>query len=332
MVTSSFNLFIFFMLSGTIISLTSSYWMLMWIGMEITLIGLIPIVLSYSNSLEKEGIVKYFTMQALGSIFVLAGSLIMFYPSFSWETSILSFFSVSGAVTIVFGLFLKLGIFPVHFWVSGVICSMSWLSCLLILTWQKIAPLFFMIYLMQNFTFYLCMIVIFLSVISSMIGSLGGLNQTLLRGILAFSSITHTGWMGVSSCLGLSETYLYFTIYCLMSFSLFGLLMFMEIYSSNHSLLLWNLVTLNLFAMSGMPPFVGFISKWVVLKSMFLLNMPMILIILLIISSIISLYYYIKTIYSFILIEKKLKSVFWNMYSSLFSLLNIFGFCFFISF
>lgn len=115
MITRSFNLFIFFILRGTIISLRSSYWILIWIGIEITLIGLIPIVLSYRNSLEKEGIVKYFTVQALGSIFVLIGRLVMFYPSFRWETSIISFFSILGMLVILLGLFLKLGIFPVHF-------------------------------------------------------------------------------------------------------------------------------------------------------------------------------------------------------------------------
>lgn len=333
MMRSALNLFGFCLVSGTLISLSSPYWILIWAGIEIRLLGLIPIILAFRSSLNKEGAVKYFVVQAIGSILVLAGSLLMFFPSFTWEY-ISSFYrnQFLSVVVLFFGLFIKLGIFPFHLWVPGVIASIRWASCLLILTWQKIAPLFFISYLIQTGAYEYSNFIITSCALRSLVGGVRGVNQTLLRGILAYSSITHTRWIGFSCCVGNLETVLYFLIYFFMSICLFSLLIYSDYFPLSHSNKVSSLIALNLFAIRGMPPFIGFIGKWAVLKASFMAGVSPLLIRVLILGSVVSLFFYTKTIYSYVLISAKAQKHFKTLTGVLFSGLNVLGFRVFLLF
>jgi len=86
-------------------------------------------------------------------------------------------------------LLLKRGAAPFHFWFPNVIEGLSWINSLILITWQKIAPLILTSYIIIN------KIILISVILSIIIGSLGGLNQTSLRKLMAFSSINHLGWI-----------------------------------------------------------------------------------------------------------------------------------------
>lgn len=69
------HLLILVMVFGTLLTTSSSHWLIMWAGLELNLIGFLPLMLIRKLYSESEGGVKYFIVQSLGSIFFLLGRM-----------------------------------------------------------------------------------------------------------------------------------------------------------------------------------------------------------------------------------------------------------------
>ena len=110
--------FLFFMVGGIFISVRRRNWFLVWCGLEINLIGFIPIVIQTKNQGEVEAAIKYFLVQSIGSALVLFGSCMCFLYIESWVGPIFS-------LPVFAGLLIKLGIFPFYFWLPRVIINIS---------------------------------------------------------------------------------------------------------------------------------------------------------------------------------------------------------------
>nr|YP_010547141.1 NADH dehydrogenase subunit 2 [Maoricolpus roseus]UYK51655.1 NADH dehydrogenase subunit 2 [Maoricolpus roseus] len=305
-------LFISTMVFGTLFSLSSSHWLGIWAGLEINLIGFLPLLVYSKKVLESESAVKYFVVQALGSSFLMFGSLLGYNLSFSWEVVSQSGLLVSsGGLFLTLGLFMKMGVFPFHFWLPSVMAGLSWMSCLLLATWQKVAPIFLMASFLAASMFY---IVFFLFCLlgagSSVIGGLGGMNQTQIRALLAYSSIGHMGWMLFAICCGESSMKAYFMVYVITSVCVFLSLWVMD--SGN----LKNLSGLGLkkkgqifsflvmlLSLGGLPPLLGFIPKWAVVSTGTSTGFWGLLLVL-IAGSLMSLFYYLSLFFSEVLSMK----------------------------
>ncbi len=130
--------------------------------------------------------------------------------------------------------------------------------------------------------------------LSALIGAFGGLNQTIVRGLMAFSSITHIGWIISLSFVGRFYSLLYFAVYSILTTFVFILIGYRCLKISYNYDLGFNKFKVGQFlvilSLAGLPPFVGFFIKLigVVVLSEFLL-----LIFILLFSSFLSLYYYI---------------------------------------
>nr|YP_009572098.1 NADH dehydrogenase subunit 2 [Umbonium thomasi]QBI37693.1 NADH dehydrogenase subunit 2 [Umbonium thomasi] len=298
-------LFIFITFFGTILSLSSLHWLGIWAGLEINLMGFIPILV-YSGMLqETESGMKYFVIQALGSGMIMAGSLFSFSLFLTWEScSIISF---TGVVILIFGLMLKLGSFPFHFWLPSVMAGISWLSCLVLTTWQKLAPLFLLMTLITVYassSSYMLLFLLLAAGGSSLVGGFGGVNQTQIRALLAYSSISHMGWMLLCCLTSLSALKIYFATYFIISISVFLALwyseksLFAQTGSSSSNSKINELVLLfMLLSLGGMPPLLGFFSKWIAIwtscSSVSLLSLAPLLS-----GSLISLFYYLSLMFS----------------------------------
>ncbi len=179
---------------GTFLSISSIHWLRIWAGLEINLIGFLPMLVYQKRISERESGVKYFIVQALGSRFLVLGSLMAFNSSFTWDYYFEFSFRTLGFMVLAAGLCVKLGLFPFHYWLPSVMAGLPWLSCLLLATWQKIAPLFLLLCLLElnkvyRITFIFCII----RAGRSLVGGFGGINQTQVRALLAYSSIGHLG-------------------------------------------------------------------------------------------------------------------------------------------
>lgn len=93
-------------------------------------------------------------------------------------------------VIFILSMLLKLGIAPFHSWLPHVISSISWTICMILATIQKIAPIRLLVIITpKDFSFLLVISV----AASTIVGGVGGINQTQIRSLIAYSSIGHIG-------------------------------------------------------------------------------------------------------------------------------------------
>lgn len=119
----------------------------------------------------------------MGSGILLFGSLIIIRSPNSMVPGWVATYVV------IFSLMVKLGIAPFHYWLPHVISGVSWMSCLLLSVWQKIGPIFVLSVFIYSSSYYVYMV----CCVRALVGGLGGINQTQIRVLLAYSSIGHMG-------------------------------------------------------------------------------------------------------------------------------------------
>nr|YP_009743667.1 NADH dehydrogenase subunit 2 [Euspira pila]QIE11970.1 NADH dehydrogenase subunit 2 [Euspira pila] len=312
-------LFVFTMIFGTLFSISSSHWLGIWAGLEINLIGFLPILVYQKSMSESESAVKYFIAQALGSSLLIFGSLSSYSVSLSWENISEVDFSLLSLLIIVSGLTMKMGMFPFHYWLPSVMAGLPWVSCMMLATWQKIAPLLLINSLFEsNLMYYFMVSVCLMAAGSSIVGGIGGMNQTQVRAILAYSSIGHLGWMMFALSQGVWAMKMYFLIYILISLCIFINLWYMNLNVMKNlnklmssSIYKSNAVMIMLMSLGGLPPLLGFISKWTVIVSS-MNNLLWSFLFLLIMGSIMSLFYYL-TLYFCIFLGSS-KKLYLNMF------------------
>lgn len=279
--------FLFFstLLMGTLLSISSSSWFGAWIGLELNLLSFIPLISSKNNQYCSESALKYFLIQALGSsVIILSASFFLLSRE-------------SAGAFLMISLLLKAGAAPFHFWFPRVIDGLNWPQRITLITIQKVAPMSLLSYAIPHSP----SLIIFSSVIlSAVVGALGGLNQTLLRKIMAYSSINHIAWILSAITISESMWIIYFLIYSLVSTSL-ALLFFKRqsfhvshiINHSSQSQSMKVLTFASLLSLGGLPPFTGFIAKWFIIQELVFNQMYLTLSVLLS-SALITLFYYLR--------------------------------------
>lgn len=281
-------------MGGTLISTSANSWFGAWIGLEINLLSFIPLITNSKNLFSTEASLKYFLVQALASatllLSVILGSL-LFNPSVPNSSNLLIINTLISS-----SLLLKIGAAPFHFWFPGVIEGLNWINSLILLTWQKIAPLILISYTFQLNVFFSVIIVL-----SVVIGSLGGLNQTSLRKILAYSSINHLGWLLAAIAAGESIWGIYFLVYTFLSFAIIFIIQTFQLIHVNQIFSLNSINPVNKFAfivtllsLGGLPPFLGFMPKWIVIQNIVNLG-NLFTVTLIVITTLMTLFYYLRT-------------------------------------
>nr|QHD20107.1 NADH dehydrogenase subunit 2 [Ochlerotatus taeniorhynchus] len=289
------NIFFIMLISGSLITISSNSWLGAWMGLEINLLSFIPLMNEgKKNLMTSESSLKYFLTQAFASsILLFAIILMMLFFNNNWTMN-----NNFNDLLILSTLLLKSGAAPFHFWFPGVMEGLNWINSLILMTWQKIAPLMLISYNM-NYNFFLISIVL-----SMIIGALGGLNQTSLRKLMAFSSINHLGWMLMAMMNNELLWFTYFLLYSILSMSIvlmfnnFKLFHFNQIFNfsmMNPSIKFF--MFLNLLSLGGLPPFLGFLPKWLVIQNLIELNQIFLLFIAVCLT-LITLYYYLRMSYS----------------------------------
>lgn len=245
-------------------------------------------MLQHKSNQDTERAVKYFLAQALGSAVILYFSISLWGNiTRNWCLRILSL-----------GLFLKLGAAPCHFWLPAVITSLTWINCLILATWQKLAPLALLTYPLSRWGANHFIPIV--ASLNAIVGGIIGINQTHIRTILAYSSITHMGWIIGAFITGSNKRpLLYFVLYSIVISPLFIALNHYNIFSINQTSLLslnsktlLSLICFLLISLGGLPPLTGFLPKWLVILSISKFNWLLTLILLL--GSFINLYFYLN--------------------------------------
>nr|QBF01226.1 NADH dehydrogenase subunit 2 [Stegana angustifoliacea] len=326
---SSKILFVIIMMLGSLITITSNSWLGAWMGLEINLLSFIPLMSDNNNLMSTEASLKYFLVQALASTVLLFAVILMMMKSSINYNNNLSY----EMMIILSSLLLKSGTAPFHFWFPNIMEGLSWMNCLLLMTWQKIAPIMLISYINMK------TLILFCIIMSVIIGSLGGFNQSSMRKLMAFSSINHLGWMLMALMINESIWLVYFLMYSFLSFTLtfmfdnFKIFHFNQMFSLFfNSKILKFILFMNFLSLGGLPPFLGFLPKWFVIQQLSMDSQYFMLMILLL-STLITLFFYLRICYSaFMLnyyennwmINIYLKNMNYNLYLIL-SFFSIFG-------
>jgi len=311
---------------GSLIIITSNHLLIIYLGLELQTFS--SFILISKNKLSIKGSeagLKYFILGAISSGIYLLGSYLLFVNNLSLNVNEIIIFGGNnlfsfGFLFIILSIIFKLAIAPIHFWIPDVYEGSSWIVIGLLSTIPKISILYFF----TQIFIYNSNLLLNCSLLSVIIGTIGALNQSKLKRLLAYSGITHMGFivlgLSINNLVGNEIFIIYLIIYMLTSITLFILIMnsFTDWqdyiinlsrfkYKNKLISITWVLLLLS---MAGLPPLTGFISKWFVIWNIISFNYFYSSIIL-VIFSIIGVIYYLR-ISQIIYFQKKSSYLIWE--------------------
>nr|YP_010158044.1 NADH dehydrogenase subunit 2 [Plectropomus laevis]QRG29991.1 NADH dehydrogenase subunit 2 [Plectropomus laevis] len=284
--------------SGTILTLTSSHWLLAWMGLEINTLAIIPLMAQHHHPRAVEATTKYFLTQATGAATLLFASTTNAWLTGEWEIQQMT--HPIPATMIIMALSLKIGLAPLHTWLPEVLQGLDLTTGLIMSTWQKLGPFALLLQMQPAHP----TILVILGLISTLTGGWGGLNQTQLRKILAYSSIAHLGWMMLVLQFSPSLTLLTLMTYLVMTLSTFLIFKLNKATSINMLSISWAktpaltaITPLILLSLGGLPPLTGFMPKWLILQELTKQDLAFTAT-LAALTALLSLYFYLRLTYA----------------------------------
>ncbi|WP_428223653.1 NADH-quinone oxidoreductase subunit N [Flavobacterium sp.] len=312
-----------FMLAGGVAMVSFGNLAMFFLGIEVLSISLY--VLAASNRLNlksNEAGMKYFLMGAFASGIILFGIALIYGATGSFDIQTIyqtvhtmnypQWYNI-GLVFLLIGMLFKVAAAPFHFWSPDVYEGAPALTTATMSTLAKVvslATLFKLISLLVPFQTYNFQIVLVVVAIASMfIGNIMALRQNNVKRMLAFSGISHAGFMLMTLLITnfSANILLYYAVaYAVAGLSMFAVILYVMHGKDNETIdnfngfgktnpLMGIVVTASLLSMAGIPVFSGFFAKF------FLLNQVMssgwvILVIAAVLASVISVGYYFKII------------------------------------
>jgi NADH-quinone oxidoreductase subunit N len=329
-----YSLALFCML-GQMIMISANNFLSIYLGLELMSLSLYALVaLRRDNVQSTEAAMKYFVLGALASGFLLYGMSMLYGATGSLELSEVFrvvVFGISdrtvlvfGLVFVVAGLAFKLGAVPFHMWAPDVYQGSPTAVTLLLGAAPKLATFVITFRLlvegMLPVAIHWQQMLLVMAVLSLVLGNITAIAQTNLKRMLAYSTISHMGFIllgllsGVSVQNGLntatiaySSALFYVVVYVLTTLGTFGVVLLLarsgfeaeniEDFKGLNKRSPWfaALMMIMLFSMAGIPPMVGFYAKLSVLQAVFAVGMPWLALIA-VIFSLIGAYYYLRVI------------------------------------
>ena len=312
-------LFILFAILGSFVLISSDNFLTAFIGLELQSLSLyLMAAFNTKNLNSNEAGIKYFSLGALSSGFLLFGISMIYFDTASFTFQNLDNFSTIsevGLALVLIALFFKVSAAPFHIWTPDVYEGSPTISTLFFATLPKFASLIFLfrIYHELNISkidslYYIFQIV---CAISLLVGVYGAITQKIIKRLLAFSSINHIGFMllAIMSYQYMSEgtIFFYLIIYLITTFGVFSVILNLRT-SEGEITLLTGLNGLKassrskaismlvfLFSLAGIPPFAGFFAKFFILSAS-INDGFYILSVIAVISSVIAAFYYLSVI------------------------------------
>nr|WNH21869.1 NADH dehydrogenase subunit 2 [Bothus lunatus] len=288
--------------AGTTLTFASSHWLLAWMGLEINTLAIVPLMAQHHHPRAVEAATKYFLTQAAA-----AATLLFATTTNAWMTGQWDIYQAAHPLTtalVAAALALKVGLAPLHSWLPEVLQGLDLTTGLILSTWQKLAPFALLLQVQAG---PVSSALLLMGILSTLIGGWGGLNQTQLRKILAYSSIAHLGWMALVLQFSPSLSLLSLVLYILMTSSVFLTFKASKATTLNGLALSWSktpalaaTTPLLLLSLGGLPPLTGFMPKWLILHELTKQDLPALATIAAL-SALLSLYFYLRLSHAFAL-------------------------------
>nr|ATD14320.1 NADH dehydrogenase subunit 2 [Phragmacia substriata]ATD14321.1 NADH dehydrogenase subunit 2 [Phragmacia substriata] len=283
---------------GTTITISSNHWITAWAGLEINTLAILPLISKSHHPRAIEAATKYFITQATASALVLFSSMTNAWHTGQWDITQLT--HPASCLILTSALAMKLGLVPFHFWFPEVLQGSQLTTGLLLSTVMKLPPvsLLFMTSPSLNPTLLTCM-----AILSAALGGWMGLNQTQIRKIMAFSSISHLGWMAIIIPYNPKLTLLNFYLYTLMTMAVFFTLNTIKALKLPVLMTTWTkapalnaMLLLTLLSLAGLPPLTGFLPKWLIIQELTKQSMTMAALLISLLS-LLGLFFYLRLAY-----------------------------------
>nr|YP_009310892.1 NADH dehydrogenase subunit 2 [Corvus moriorum]AOT99195.1 NADH dehydrogenase subunit 2 [Corvus moriorum] len=291
-------IFITSLLLGTTITISSNHWVMAWTGLEINTLAILPLISKSHHPRAIEAATKYFLVQATASALVLFSSMTNAWHTGQWDITQLT--HPTSSLILTAAISMKLGLVPFHFWFPEVLQGSPLITGLLLSTAMKFPPitLLYMTSLSLNPT-----LLTTLAILSVALGGWMGLNQTQTRKIMAFSSISHLGWMAIILIYYPKLTLLNFYLYAMMTAAVFLTLNSMKVLNLSTLMTAWTkapslstILLLTLLSLAGLPPLTGFLPKWLIIQELTKQDMAPAAIIISLLS-LLGLFFYLRLAY-----------------------------------
>nr|ADC54876.1 NADH dehydrogenase subunit 2 [Pristurus carteri] len=298
MTPALYGLFLLGLLSGTLITMSSTHWLLAWIGLELNTLAMLPLISRYYHPRATEATLKYFLVQTTASTIILFTATLNAWYTGQWTISHPA--PTLTTIALTASIMFKLGIAPLHLWYPEVLQGAPMTAALIIATWQKLAPLslaYMTLHLVStNF-------LVIVGVTTIAIGAMTGLIHTQTRKVMAYSSIGHMGWLLIALLLSPKIATLTVMVYITTTTAAFLVLTNTRSNTITTMGTSWPqgptcllMMALNLLSLAGLPPLLGFAPKLLIIEdlthnglaplatTMILLGLP-------------ALYYYVRLAY-----------------------------------
>nr|WGN91137.1 NADH-ubiquinone oxidoreductase chain 2 [Draco walkeri] len=270
MPTAATMIFSLSIATGTIITMSSHHWLTAWLGLELNTLAILPVISKTKHPRAIEAATKYFLAQAVASCLLLSSSIINAWQTGTWD--LLQMTDKYASTIMLIALAMKAGAVPLHFWLPEVMQGSTMYTAMLISTWQKMAPMA-LLYSMSNHVPPITTLV--LGMLSTTIGGWGGINQTQLRKMMAYSSITNLGWALMVISLEPNIFVVNILVYILMMIPTFPMLAATSTKTLQNLSTSWTTSPLGttmlmglLLSIAGLPPLTGFLPKLLILNEL----------------------------------------------------------------
>jgi len=287
-----------FALLGIMVMISASSLLTLYLGLELLALSTYALVALNRDSLQgSEAAMKYFILGSLASGLLLYGMSLIYGATGSLDLAAISaglsdsagdsLLLTFGLVFIVVGVAFKLGVVPMHMWVPDVYHGAPLAITLFIGTVPKIASLALVVRLLEDGLGNLhgdwqWMLVI-IAALSLILGNLAAIAQTNIKRMLAYSTISHMGFMLLGILAGTNEGYaaaMFYTLaYVFMSAGAFAVMILLSNGEREADQIddLKGLAKRNpwyafmmlmlMFSLAGIPVFLGFFAKWQVIAA-----------------------------------------------------------------
>jgi NADH-quinone oxidoreductase subunit N len=326
MFRGEFYALVLFAVAGMMIMVSGQHFLTLYMGLELLSLCLYALVaMDRDNARAAEAAMKYFVLGALASGMLLYGMSMLYGATGSLNisevaSSLLNGIQnrpvlVLGLVFIVAGLAFKLGAVPFQMWVPDVYEGSPTAVTLFIGSVTKLAAFALVIRLLVQGLFVLAIdwqgMLIIMAVLSIVIGNITAIAQTSLKRMLAYSTISHVGFLlyGIMSAgiNGFASAMFYIVSYVLMTLAGFGIILLLSRKGFEADKLddlkglnqrsPWYafLMLITMFSMAGVPPTLGFYAKFAVLQAALQAGMVW-LVVFAVLMAVIGAFYYLRIV------------------------------------
>ena len=309
---------------GMLMLISAQSLIALYLGLELMSLALYVIAAFHRDNLRaSEAGLKYFVLGALSSGMMLYGASLIYgfagTVSFTGIGEALrggpSIGVVFGLVFLMAGLAFKMSVVPFHMWTPDVYEGAPTPVTAFFASAAKMAAVAITVRIVitafPGMKVQWQQIIVFISILSMIVGAFGAIGQTNIKRLMAYSSIGHMGFALVGLSAGTQQGVLgvlvYLSIYLVMTLGTFAAILSMRIgnryvenigdlagLSRNNKLLAF-VLAMMMFSLAGIPPLAGFFAKWYVFVAAIQSNLYWLAVIGML-ASVVSAFYYLRVV------------------------------------